>query len=102
MDSIVDLPTLKKFINTNENNKNFKLNNVYLIERIIYLNDNKALEYLLSQNVNILIPKLMEQPIKFNNKEIINTLINYSSQAYEIVDNKKHNAFHYAIKYSNN
>lgn len=101
MDSIVDLPTLKKFINANENNKNFKLNNVYLIERIIYLNDNKALEYLLSQNVNILIPKLMEQPIKFNNKEIINTLINYSSQAYEIVDNKKHNAFHYAIKYSN-
>ena len=102
MDSIVDLPTLKKFINADENNKNFKLNNVYLIERIIYLNDNKALEYLLSQNVNILIPKLMEQPIKFNNKEIINTLINYSSQAYEIVDNKKHNAFHYAIKYSNN
>ena len=101
MDSIVDLPTLKKFISSNENNKNFKLNNVYLIERIIYLNDNKALEYLLSQNVNILIPKLMEQPIKFNNKEIINTLINYSSQAYEIVDNKKHNAFHYAIKYSN-
>ena len=101
MDSIVDLPTLKKFINADENNKNFKLNNVYLIERIIYLNDNKALEYLLSQNVNILIPKLMEQPIKFNNKEIINTLINYSSQAYEIVDNKKHNAFHYAIKYSN-
>lgn len=102
MDSIVDLQTLKKFISSNENNKNFKLNNVYLIERIIYLNDNKALEYLLSQNVNILIPKLMEQPIKFNNKEIINTLINYSSQAYEIVDNKKHNAFHYAIKYSNN
>ena len=102
MDNIVDLPTLKKFININENNKNFKLNNVYLIERIIYLNDNKALEYLLSQNVNILIPKLMEQPIKFNNKEIINSLINYSSQAYEIVDNKKHNAFHYAIKYSNN
>lgn len=102
MDSIVDLPTLKKFISSNENNKNFKLNNVYLIERIIYLNDNKALEYLLSQNVNILIPKLMEQPIKFNNKEIINSLINYSSQAYEIVDNKKHNAFHYAIKYSNN
>ena len=101
MDSIIDLPTLKKFISSNENNKNFKLNNVYLIERIIYLNDNKALEYLLSQNVNILIPKLMEQPIKFNNKEIINTLINYSSQAYEIVDNKKHNAFHYAIKYSN-
>ena len=65
------------------------------------MNDNKALEYLLSQNVNILIPQLMEQPIKFNNKEIINTLINYSSQAYEIVDNKKHNAFHYAIKYSN-
>lgn len=102
MDSIVDLPTLKKFINANENNKNFKLNNVYLIERIIYLNDNKALEYLLSQNVNILIPKLMEQPIKFNNKEIINSLINYSSQAYEIIDTKKHNAFHYAIKYSNN
>lgn len=102
MDSIIDLQTLKKFISSNENNKNFKLNNVYLIERIIYLNDNKALEYLLSQNVNILIPKLMEQPIKFNNKEIINSLINYSSQAYEIVDNKKHNAFHYAIKYSNN
>lgn len=101
MDSIIDLQTLKKFISSNENNKNFKLNNVYLIERIIYLNDNKALEYLLSQNVNILIPKLMEQPIKFNNKEIINSLINYSSQAYEIVDNKKHNAFHYAIKYSN-
>ena len=31
MDSIVDLPTLKKFINADENNKNFKLNNVYLI-----------------------------------------------------------------------
>ena len=102
MDSIIDLPTLKKFISSNENNKNFKLNNVYLIERIIYLNDVKALDYLLSQNVNILIPKLMEQPIKFNNKQIINSLINYSSQAYEIVDNKKHNAFHYAIKYSNN
>ena len=48
MDSIVDLPTLKKFISSNENNKNFKLNNVYLIERIIYLNDNKALEYLIA------------------------------------------------------
>ena len=32
MDSIVDLPTLKKFISSNENNKNFKLNNVYLKE----------------------------------------------------------------------
>ena len=42
---------------------------IYLIERIIYLNDIDALKYILSTDANIIIPKLMEQPIKFNNKQ---------------------------------
>lgn len=102
MDSIIDLNTLKDFVNADENNKNFKLKGVYLIEKVIYLQDEKALTFLLEQNANILIPKLLEQPIKFNNKNIIDILFNFSSQTYEIVDSKKHNAFHYAIKYFNN
>lgn len=102
MDTVINLDTLKKFIELDENNKNFKLNGVYLIERVIYLNDINALDYLLSIDANIIIPKLMKIPIKFNNKEIIDKLFNYSSQSYEIVDNKKYNAFHYAIHYFNN
>lgn len=102
MDSVVDLKTLKEFIDSDENNKNFKLKGIYLIERLIYLQDKDAIEFLLNSNANIIIPKLMEQPIKFNNKEIIDLLFSYSSQSYEIVDSKKHNAFHYAIKYFNN
>lgn len=102
MNSVIDLETLKKFIQSDENNKNFKLNGSYLIERVIYLNDLNALDYLLNNNASIIIPQLMKNPIKFNNKEIIDKLFHYSSQTYEIIDNKKHNAFHYAIHYFNN
>ena len=101
MNAVVDLKTLKKFINDNKDNKNFIYNGISLIERIIYLQNYEALKYLLSLDVNIIVPKLMEEPIKYNNKKIIDELIDYSTQSYEVIDNEKHNAFHYAIKYNN-
>ena len=81
MNAVVDLKTLKKFINDNKDNKNFIYNGISLIERIIYLQNYEALKYLLSLDVNIIVPKLMEEPIKYNNKKIIDELINYSTQS---------------------
>lgn len=89
-------------IKKDENNKNIKINGSYLIERAIEYNDIKSIKYLLSINCNIFIPKLLFNPIKFNKTNIINILTNYSSLIYEQLDNKKHNAFHYAIRFNNN
>ena len=57
MNAVVDLKTLKKFINDNKDNKNFIYNGISLIERIIYLQNYEALKYLLSLDVNIIVPK---------------------------------------------
>ena len=74
----------------------------YQIERAINSDDSKELRRILKSNVNIIIPKLLKDPIKYNKNDMIDLLINYSSQTYETIDNKKHNALFYSIKYFNN
>lgn len=88
-------------IKNDENNKNIKINGYYLIERAIEYNDIKSIKYLLNINCNIYIPKLLYNPIKFNKTKIIDLLYNHSTLIFEQLDNKKHNALHYAIRFNN-